>query len=155
MVRKPLSQRDPKYAKVPVNSSVAHRQSAAAAAPQQPSKIRLVLDDCRNLSQFEGFTHIVRSYEQFVHFVTENNSQIEAISFDGFLGSFMYPNGIDSLNWFVEYSKQNSFFIKELVIHTSDQEMRFEMKRIVREYLSVLRNSGRELDTHIVKHLPS
>jgi hypothetical protein len=149
MIRKPLSQRDAKYTKTPAREE----QQSISNHPQQSSKIRLVLDDCRSLSQFDGFTHIVRSHEQFVQFVTKNHSQIEAISFDYFLGSVMYPNGIDSLNWFVEYSKQNSFFIKELMIHTSDQEKRFEMKRIVREYLSFLRNKGRGLDTHIVKHL--
>lgn len=151
MIRRPLSQRDPKYTK----AHACEAQQNISNNTQQSTKIRLVLDDCRSLSQFDGFTHIVRSHEQFIEFVTNKHSQIEAISFDYFLGSIMYPNGIDSLNWFVEYSKQNSFFIKELVIHTSDQEKRFEMKRIVREYLSVLRNKGRDLDTHIVKHLSS
>ncbi len=83
---------------------------------------KLFLDDIRDpfwiYDDYSDWT-IVRNYDDFIKFISENFGDIECISFDNDLGNVdgvVLPDGYECLNHLID----NDIYVKGIVVHSDN-----------------------------------
>lgn len=92
---------------------------------------RLYLDDIRD-PKTEGWK-IVRNYDDFVNFITENGLPDE-ISFDHDLGENDKRTGYDCAKWLGEYCWDNGLPIPPWNVHSANPVGRDNIKQLLMSY---------------------
>lgn len=92
---------------------------------------RLYLDDIRD-PKTEGW-EIVRNYDDFVNFITENGLPDE-ISFDHDLGEKDERTGYDAAKWLCEYCWDNGLPIPPWNVHSANPVGRDNIKQLLMSY---------------------